>query len=388
MINIKLSVVIPTKNRYECLIPSLEAMLKTISDNSIEFIIQDNSEDNKEFLNFLSNNSDNRIRYYHSLKNMPMFENFEEGFSNVRGEFFIMIGDDDFIHPNTINFLHSFNTNGIDCMMYDRPVYYWPNVSFPNEASFFKAATLMYPTNTSYKYQILESCNSLKAFEEKGSFYLHNLPGAYHGIVRTSIAHEIKKKLGNFASEASPDLSMSMALIFTIKSYIWLDTPLSIPGASYNSAAGMGRRGTHSTILEEIPDSMPSDLSTNWEIGLPRIWNGFTLYIDTATKVARKFDYILDFNREKLLNKLISDNISDTKYVTSSSFFKDLNILIKLRIILSGSISYFMRVIFWKVPGSIKTIILKQRMPYKTLSSHSNIKSPMECLNILKKNEL
>lgn len=47
-----LSVVIPTKNRYETLIPLIRVLAKW-DDADLEIVIEDNSDDNNEFISFL-----------------------------------------------------------------------------------------------------------------------------------------------------------------------------------------------------------------------------------------------------------------------------------------------------------------------------------------------
>ena len=45
-----LSIIIPTKDRYNTLIPVLEGLVRDFLKSDVEFVIQDNTENNNEIL--------------------------------------------------------------------------------------------------------------------------------------------------------------------------------------------------------------------------------------------------------------------------------------------------------------------------------------------------
>ena len=61
-----LSIVIPTKNRYFTLINLVEKLL-TWDNDDYEVVVQDNSEDNSDIIDFLKKYENNKnLRYFHN----------------------------------------------------------------------------------------------------------------------------------------------------------------------------------------------------------------------------------------------------------------------------------------------------------------------------------
>src|SRR5665647_2093055 len=94
-----LSIVIPTKDRYSTLISVLRGLVKDFIDSDVEFIIQDNTNNNNEILLFLSKLSCKKIQYFHAPFPMSVTENCDHAVKNSQGKYLIMIGDDDYVLP-------------------------------------------------------------------------------------------------------------------------------------------------------------------------------------------------------------------------------------------------------------------------------------------------
>ena len=59
-----LSIIIPTKNRYSTLLPVLDSIIDNLSNEyEYEVIIQDNSDDNKPCIDYLSNKNASKLKY-------------------------------------------------------------------------------------------------------------------------------------------------------------------------------------------------------------------------------------------------------------------------------------------------------------------------------------
>ena len=61
-----LSIVIPTKNRYEYLFPVLDASIQYIAGSDYEIVVQDNTHDNSPAIEYFLRQTDPRIKYFHS----------------------------------------------------------------------------------------------------------------------------------------------------------------------------------------------------------------------------------------------------------------------------------------------------------------------------------
>ena len=60
-----LSIVIPTKNRYECLIPVISAILSHVESSDFELIVHDNSTSNDSVVDFFREHKDFRLKYFY-----------------------------------------------------------------------------------------------------------------------------------------------------------------------------------------------------------------------------------------------------------------------------------------------------------------------------------
>lgn len=91
------SILIPTRNRSEYLKYALDSALsQTFKD--LEVVVSDNaSEDNTRQL--VEGIGDPRIRYFRTKRFVSVGENFNNTFHNSSGDYFILMGDDDFLMP-------------------------------------------------------------------------------------------------------------------------------------------------------------------------------------------------------------------------------------------------------------------------------------------------
>ena len=89
---IKLSVVVPTKNRHFYL-EYLVNYFKSINSDKIELIIYDNSESvlREEFISFLNIVNDKRINYYEDDNEMSQTENCDMAVSKAKGEYIFKV---------------------------------------------------------------------------------------------------------------------------------------------------------------------------------------------------------------------------------------------------------------------------------------------------------
>ena len=98
-----LSIVIPTKNRYSTLFPLVDQLVNFVSRYSdIEVVIQDNSDDNSEALEFFSNLSYNNLIYNYTKGWLSVVENCDKAIMLSKGDFVTLIGDDDAVSEEII----------------------------------------------------------------------------------------------------------------------------------------------------------------------------------------------------------------------------------------------------------------------------------------------
>ena len=94
MVQKLLSIVVPTKNRYYYL-KYLIQLIEELQSDEIEMVIQDNSDDNEEFQNYLKEKKYSFIRYDYVKGQIPMSDNSDRAILNSTGEYICFLGDDD-----------------------------------------------------------------------------------------------------------------------------------------------------------------------------------------------------------------------------------------------------------------------------------------------------
>lgn len=96
------SVVVPTKNRYKYL-KHLIKLVDSFQLPELEFVIQDNSDDNSEILSFLKSYSNPHIKYFYSTDALTMSQNGELAIRRSTGDYVCYIGDDDGVCRNIVD---------------------------------------------------------------------------------------------------------------------------------------------------------------------------------------------------------------------------------------------------------------------------------------------
>lgn len=281
-----LSIVIPTKNRYETLLPTLDALLDNIVGTRYEIVVQDNSDDPAPATAYLGRRQDPRIQYTHRAGFISIVENTEEALSRTRGEYVTFIGDDDLIAPQILDFVQDFQQRGVDAVIYPPAYYWWPTVRFVTPTRFHRPGAFWYPPATSTAETRVDTAAELSRVTAQGAVALFDLPRVYHGVVRRGVLEAIKARSGRYVNGASPDMALAIATALEITSHIKVDTPLSIYGASKNSGGGFTAARTHFGKIADQPH-LPQYTKDFWSNRLPPIWSEHTIYPQTAMEVMR-----------------------------------------------------------------------------------------------------
>lgn len=285
MKNILLSVIIPTKDRYTTLIPVLKSFLKYIESDEIEFIVQDNSE-NKEDLGDII--LDERIIYDYIPISMSIKENTTEAIHKINGEYTIFIGDDDLLSPHIIDIVKLMKEKNMNCLIYNAGYYWWNSVDFVNETYYHKKRAFWEPTNLNLNFVKMNSEKELDNVLLNGAGGMLNLARYYHGIIKTSLLHEIKKETGYFLNGSSPDMGFAASLNLIVKEYFFINFPISIYGASKNSGGGWTASKKHFGKIEE-QKHLPKNIKDLWDNKIPYIWSETSIYGQTMYEILSQF---------------------------------------------------------------------------------------------------
>ena len=383
MNEILLSIVIPTKNRYSVLIPTLATICTNITDETIEFVIQDNSINNEDIVFFLKSIKDSRIKYFYKSEDIDAITNFNNAIKNSNGKFLILIGDDDIVNPFISNILKIVNNSDIKCLIYPRPTYYWPDVVFQKEFDFFRPASLQIIKKSELMFLKLSSKKELKYVLSNGGIYLYKLPAVYHGIVNREVLENIYNKFGTYILGPSPDMSLAISLVHELETYHFIDFPLSVAGASYHSAAGMGRRGEHSAPLNNLPSIVSPNISKDWDPNIPRMWNGFTIYAQTIFIVSKYYNVINEVNYFKLYDKILKENYNDIIFIKCLSKFLELGYFKRNFLIAKNSILNKSRRLIFSLPNFVLNSIIRNYGFFANLKHIRNLTDIESCMRWL-----
>ena len=309
---IKLSIVVPTKNRHFYL-EFLVNYFKSINSNEIELIIYDNSSIDlrKKFLSFLSSIKDVRIKYFQDNKELSQTENCDLAVSKACGEYISLLGDDDIFSKHILTFIEQWSEDQIEAILPVKGTYLWPDVKprlYGNKQSgMFKLGSF------SNKIVKAESKKVLAKVINKGGSEILNLPRIYHGIVSKKILNKIFEDCGSYFPGPSPDIANAVAICKYVKNYIIIDTPLIISGQSILSAGGRGAEGKHYGEISKIKQ-LPKNTAIAWSKKVPFYWSGKTIYAESVLKALEKMnmgEYLENFNCEYLYASCL---VFDTNY--------------------------------------------------------------------------
>ena len=286
MDNILVSVVIPTKNRYNTLFPLINA-IKDICElhKDLEIIVQDNSDDNTEAKVFFEQLNLSNLKYYYESNWVSVGGNSDLAILHSNGEFVSFIGDDDAFTEQIIEvaaFMKKYNYEACNC---NYAMYRWPL------ALINKKYSLEY-MNYGHILRFLDGEEELRKAMHHGMQTKKYMPGVYHGLVKRSCLDEIYKKTGTFFPGPSPDMANSVAFI--------------IDGYSKASTGHLTETKKHIGKLEEQP-FLPKDTIEKWTEYIPKIWLPNTIWPESAIQALKRMnreDLVSEFNHTVMYVKI------------------------------------------------------------------------------------
>lgn len=223
----KYTVIIPTRDRAETLVPTILSCLRQTYPN-YEVIVSDNcSTDNTKDL--LTQFKDTRLRYINPGRRLSMSGNFEFALRHVEDGFVMFIGADDAILPNSIEYVDSIvKKYGVYAVSCRQATYVWPNFPDSNVAGRLVFGTLRDDIEIRSSNEWL---NKTLNFQVQ---YCFDLPNLYCGFVHKKIINKAYKN-GSYFKSITPDAYSSFATAIFIDKYAFSHKPFSIAGASAKS---------------------------------------------------------------------------------------------------------------------------------------------------------
>lgn len=293
-----LSVVMPTHNRARYATHAIRSVL-AIDSKDIELIVHDTSEDDV-LERFAGDITDARLRYAHSRERLSMTENHNRAMGLARGRYVCLVGDDDSILPEAVEVARWAARNGIPAVAPEVVANYaWPD--FRSRAFGARHAGRLYLKRRFGRIAMRDARTSMHAALSRAALGTDGLPKVYHGIVERRILEQIRQLGGAYFYGTSPDVSGALGVATMIDRYVWIDFPLTLPGASAGSNTGRSATRTHTGTLEDDPHTKRFR-NLDWPDVLPRFVSVETVWAQAAheTLAAIAPDMLNSYNMPRL----------------------------------------------------------------------------------------
>uniref|UniRef100_UPI004047CD01 glycosyltransferase n=1 Tax=Roseivirga sp. TaxID=1964215 RepID=UPI004047CD01 len=275
----KLSIIVPTKNRYTCLYSCIQSLLDYYDTGEVEILIHDNStEPMPDYCRELFDNS--RVNYVYHEGWLAASENFDKAIGLARGEYLTMIGDDDSVSSKLLDAINWMDQNGVKALSSPFAVYLWPDTSSRLYGKAFAGTLSVEPFSS--KVKEIDVAGEIEKCLEVGGTSLCDLPKMYYGIIHRSLIDMVYEQSGYYIPGPSPDMANALSMAYFCDKMYFVDYPLFIAGNSGSSAAGLGSKGKHIGAIEEVP-FLPKNSAEIWNEDVPRFWSGPTVWSESAS---------------------------------------------------------------------------------------------------------
>lgn len=361
-----ITLVIPTRERADTLICTLQTALDQVNDN-FQIVVSDNfSQDNtKEVVDSFA---DPRITYVNTGKRLSMCDNWDFALQYVQGEYVIYIGDDDGLMPNAINKLEAM------IKVRPSPIYYWQYNEYfwPIEGMLPKIVSII-PVRFPYEVNL----HKLVDFSLRwGGLRGHLLPNVYHAAVSLSILKEIHKRTGRVFHSQAPDLFTSYALPVFSKRAINMGEALTANGRSKKSNSGIaiakeGKANWHKFLQEYKSYQVHPTLFPSAPYVLNLCQDSILVAMDLFPEFYKGKEFNYEAMWARMLRIVRADNTLGT---TGKKFDSVLGLLCKrreIRVYHSFNVSYFL---FYGLINTLLELrtILKKKISKKRIDQFVN----------------
>jgi hypothetical protein len=279
-----LSILIPTKERYETLETVVSEITARIPDEGLEIAVCDNSVVPNEAAITRVVGSDRRVSYSHCADELSIVENTERGIGLCRGRYVCFIGDDDLVSPHIVAIAQWLEHKGADCLIYPPARFWWKSVSFAKSSRYQQPGAFWLPTSRGGAVKTLDSQVELDAVFKRGGVAYGDLPRLYHGLVSQRALSRVHDMFGRHVPGSSPDMALCLALALTTPRYLSMDYPVTVFGASRNSGGGLTAARKHFGRIEDQA-IFPCDMLEMWDSRLPRVFSEQIIYPQTIHEV-------------------------------------------------------------------------------------------------------
>jgi hypothetical protein len=278
-----LSIAIPTHNRARYAIPAIQSIL-AIADPRLEVVVSDTSTTG-ELAACMADRcnawvTDPRLNYFRPQEKLDMTGNHNAAIAAASGEYVCLIGDDDTISADALLAAAWAKDKGIELIAPNVVTnYVWPD--FRSRYLGSAHASRLYFAKRFGDMHVHDSSLALASALHDAAQGTMGLPKIYHGIVKRSVLERIRELSGAYFHGSSPDVSGAIGLALCSQSFVVVDYPLTIPGASGGSNTGRSAMNTHKGKLSQESQTKGFEAG-GWSQGVPRFFSVETVWAHAA----------------------------------------------------------------------------------------------------------
>lgn len=278
-----LSVVVPTKDRYKYL-KHLIKLIQSYNSDEWEIVVQDNTDDNTEILEFLKDLNYSGCKYFHEKGQIPMTTNADKAILHSEGEYVCFLGDDDGVCPNAIEYCRLMKEKGYEALRSNLADYNWPDAV----SRFDNVGGQFYMPRITKHQSLLRSIDVMEDVVKRGFVDRGKLPSVYHGIVSRQTLDRIYDRCKTFFPGQSPDISGGISVALTIDSFIYVDDVVTISGASkFHGGTTLGMNKQYPEIKDMV--WFRPNAERIWYPKLPKIAVGSIIWAESSIETLNAF---------------------------------------------------------------------------------------------------
>src|SRR5262245_10622310 len=215
---VRFSVVIPTRERAETLQYALRTCLDQEFDD-YEIIVSDNcsSPATKAVVDAVKSP---KVRYVRTAEPVAMSNNWEFGVTHARGEYIIVIGDDDGLLPHSLRELDRLiRDSGAKAIRWSDAYYTWPTAAMPGHGHYLRL-----PLSCAIWEQDGEKL--IRDVAEFRAFYTE-LPMLYNTAVHRGVLDQLRERTGRVFPHPIPDVYSGFAIAHVAGRFHSTSVPMS-----------------------------------------------------------------------------------------------------------------------------------------------------------------
>lgn len=292
-----LSIVVPTKDRYFYL-KYLVQLIKGFNSDEIELVIQDNTYDNTEILEYLKELEYPHLKYFYTKEPISISDNSTKAILNSTGEYVCFIGDDDGVTKYIVDCCKWMKRTGIECVVPEGFSYNWPDANDLAAVKGLEQGGTIFWKEPNKEIRIVNTEDALQKLLDKGCTVRSVLPLLYHAVVKRNTLDKIWDICGSYFPGASPDIANGVALALVIDKFAFVTYPVAFSGASKHLGGGeakMKHRGT--TDFKSLP-FLPDNIEDIWDERIPKVWTAPTIWCQSSIMAFRAM------HRDELIDKI------------------------------------------------------------------------------------